>query len=221
MHFVLDNVLVVRLWHAAIATMIVAALIAQFVLVLDDGASVVNLFSYFTIESNILVAVTAALVALDPDRDDLWFQVLRMAGLVGITVTGIVYATILAGSIELSGLRLVLDIAFHYVAPWATVIGFVALRPRTALGPRVWWFLVWPVAWLVYTLVRAEIADPAFRISDTETGPVPYDFLDIDRHGGVSVAVVSVVITLLALLLAAFYRWVASRPRRSATTSNT
>lgn len=212
---------VVRAWHAALAALGCAALVAQLVLVLRDDASVVNLFSYFTIQSNVLVAVSAALVAADPRRDERWFQVLRLAALVGITVTGIVYATILAGSIELSGLPLALDIVFHYVVPWASVLGYLLLRPRTPLGPTAWWFLVWPVLWLAYTLVRAQVSEPVFRLSDTETGPVPYGFLDVDEHGGLSVAVASAVITALAVVLAAGYRWVASRPRRSATTSNT
>ena len=208
-----------RTWHAVIAAMVVAAVITQLVLVIDEGASVVNLFSYFTIESNILVGTAAVLIVLDPERDERWFQILRIAALVGITVTGMVYATLLAGSIELSGISLVLDIVFHYVVPWTSVAGFVFLQPRTPLGPHAWWFLVWPVAWLAYTLIRAEVADPAFRISDTETGPVPYDFLDVAKHGGISVTIVSVVITLLAVALAAGYFWIASRPRRSAMTS--
>ncbi len=211
----------VRGWHGVIAVLVAVSVVTQLVLVLRDDASVVNLFSYFTIQSNLLTMAAAALVAVDPERDEPWFQVLRLAALVGITVTGIVYATVLAGALDLSGLRLVLDVVFHYVVPWASVAGFVLLAPRTPLGPGSWWFLVWPVAWLAYTLVRAQLTDAGFAISDTETGPVPYDFLDVDRHGAASVAVVSVAITLLAVLLAAGYRWVASRPRRSATTSNT
>ena len=199
----MENVALVRLWHAALAAMLLVALITQtYLSATTDDRSVVNLFSYFTIQSNILVMVTAALVAVRPERSEPWFGILRLAGLVGITVTGIVYSTILAGSLDLKGVDVALNIAFHYVSPAAALLGYVALKPRTPLAKSAWWFIAWPVLWLVYTLIRGAVSDPKFPVTDTTTSPVPYDFLDVDANGAGFVAIACVGVTILALLLA-------------------
>ena len=62
-----------------------------------------NVFAFFTIQSNLLVAVSALLSALDPERDTVVRRVLRLTSLVAITVTGVVYHTVLVGLVELSG----------------------------------------------------------------------------------------------------------------------
>ena len=218
---VLDNPNLVRSWHGVTALVIAAALVAQTVLTLDESRSVVNLFSYFTIQSNILVLVSCVLIALDPTRDGPVFQAVRIAGLVGITVTGVVYQLLLVGSIEMEGLEVWLDFAFHRFAPVAAVLGFVLLQPRTQFDRRAWWFMVWAFGWLAYTLIRAEVADPVFTISDTDTAPVPYGFLDASDVGWPAVIAISAGITVAAMAVAALYFWIASMPRRSATSSNT
>jgi hypothetical protein len=38
----------------------------------------VRFISYFTIESNLLVMVVAATLAIDPERDGRWWRVLRL-----------------------------------------------------------------------------------------------------------------------------------------------
>ncbi len=199
------NPIVTRAWHAALATVIAIAVIWQVAVNIDDDRSLVNLFSYFTIQSNLLMMVGAAGVALDPYREGRLFGAVRLAGLVGITVTGIVYVTVLSGSLELSGADIALNAIFHYIVPAASIIGFVLIQPRTQLDRSAWWFLLWPVAWLVYTLVRAVAFSPAFDISETATARVPYDFLDFDAHGGVFVAIACLLLTAFAVLLAAVY----------------
>ena len=217
----LDNPNAVRGWHAVIALVLAAALVAQTVLTLNESRSVVNLFSYFTIQSNILLLVACVLIAIDPMRDGPLFQAVRIAGLVGITVTGVVYQLLLVGTIEMDGLEVWLDFAFHRFAPAAAVLGFVLLRPRTHFDRRAWWFLIWAFGWLAYTLIRAEVAEPVFTVSDTETAPVPYAFLDAGEVGWPAVIAISAGITVAAMAVAAFYFWIASMPRRSAISSNT
>ena len=52
--------------------------------------------------------------------------------------------------------------------------------------------LAFPVAWLVYTLVRGAV-----------TGFYPYPFLDVDERGYAAVAVACVAIAVLFVALAA------------------
>ncbi len=194
----------VRTWHAALAAIAAFALVGQTVLsASSDDRSVVNLYSYFTIQSNLLVLVAAVLVAVRPDRDERWFGVVRLAGLVGISVTGVVFAVVLAGQFELSGIEWWYDKAFHTVVPLMAVIGYVGFRPRTRLVTRDLAFIAWPVAWLTYTLVRAEVGDPAYPTGVGEaTRRVPYDFLDVADLGAGQVAVNAVVVTVLMLAIA-------------------
>ena len=191
-----------RLWHAAIAVLAAFALVGQTALSIDRDRSLVNLFSYFTIESNVLVLIAAALIAVRPDRGGTAFGILRLGGLTAITITGIVYATILAGNTDFSGVEWWYDKIFHYVVPALSVLGFLLFRPRTRLDRSALWFLVWPLAWLAYTLVRAAVSDPSYAVTSDRRADVPYDFLDIDRHGGWAVALASLVVLALALGLA-------------------
>ena len=191
-----------RLWHAAIAVLAAFALVGQTALSIDRDRSLVNLFSYFTIESNVLVLVAAALIAARPDRGGTAFGILRLGGLTAITITGIVYATILAGNTDFSGVEWWYDKIFHYVVPALSVLGFLLFRPRTRLDRSALWFLVWPLAWLAYTLVRAAVSNPSYAVTSDRRADVPYDFLDIDRHGGWAVALASLVVLVLALGLA-------------------
>ena len=52
-------------------------------------ARIVNVLSYFTVQSNILVALTTGLLAVRLDRRATWFRVLRLSAVIGITITGV------------------------------------------------------------------------------------------------------------------------------------
>jgi hypothetical protein len=96
-----------RVWHAGLATLIVAALAVQVVIAVRAaglphahevgtlagaplGGRLLRVASFFTIQSNVLVAITSAQLARRPDRDGPVWRVLRLDALVGIAVTGIV-----------------------------------------------------------------------------------------------------------------------------------
>ena len=201
-----------RLWYAVMALLGAVSIVTATWMVVDNDSSLVNMYSYFTIQSNLLVLVSAVLLAIRPDRSGTVFEIVRMAGLVGITVTGVVYATTLEGAIKLAGLELWNDRIFHYVIPAMAVIGYLVLRPRTVFHRSAYLFLLWPLAWITYTLIRAEAADPRFRGENGTTMPVPYDFLDIDEKGGWSVALASVLVLVLTLAVAWGYRTYGRRP---------
>ncbi|MCW2748488.1 MAG: F420-dependent oxidoreductase [Nocardioidaceae bacterium] len=201
----------IRIWHGALAVLIAIAFVGQFTLTIKNDTSIVNLFSYFTIQSNLLILVTAALIALNPQRNERWFRILRFAGLIGITVTGIVFATVLAGKADLSGASWVYDKMFHYIAPVAAVVGWVVFRPRTRFEKGDLYALVWPLVWLAYTLIRGEVAAPRTLNFSNELTNYPYPFLDADREGYLSVGISCVVITVLFTGLAALYLWLTKR----------
>lgn len=195
----------IRLWHGALAVLVSFALVGQIALTVGRDRSLINLFSFFTIESNLLILIVSVLLVIRPDRNEPWFAIPRLAGLTGITVTGIVYATVLAGGADFSGIEWLYDKIFHYAVPVAAILGFVLFRPRTrfARSDMVW--IVWPLWWLGYTLIRAGVSTPDFVIADGQHSYVPYGFLDIQRHGAGYVILSAIIVTVLLVGISWLY----------------
>ncbi|MER9465938.1 Pr6Pr family membrane protein [Mesorhizobium sp. M0482] len=156
--------------------------------------SLVFYFSFFTILTNIgAVLVHASLLS---STGYAWFPAfagprMRAAVAAAITLVFIVYATVLAQLWQPQGLFLLCDVLLHYVTPVLFVLWWlVAGADGSTRWRDISWWMIYPVAYLAYALLRAPIA-----------GEVPYPFLDVAKNGTVSVAVSAVVITGLFLML--------------------
>ncbi|HET8988836.1 MAG TPA: Pr6Pr family membrane protein [Humibacillus sp.] len=197
-----------RYWH--ISTFVVAAFALAFQLylvasgdnILDSTAAASRLeqtrryFSYFTIQSNFLVAVSMVFIIRDRLESQL-FRVVRLASLVGITVTGIVAAIALPPSPNYTTASLVCDRLLHIVVPALTFIGWIAFGPRGVVRREdLLPSLIWPVAWLVATLALGPVV-----------GWYAYPFLNVDQIGYGRTLVNCAVIAVLFLALAALARW--------------
>lgn len=158
--------------------------------------------SFFTIQSNLLVVLTALPLIMHPSYDGPRWRVLRLDAVVMITVTGVVHALLLRPlGIALSGWALVADTLLHVVVPLLTVVGWLVLGPRPRIEPRtVAWSLIWPVAWLSYTLLVGAL-----------TGWYPYPFLDLQSEGIGQVAITCGAIAVLFTGLA----WICFRLDRA------
>lgn len=133
----------------------------------------VRMFSFFTIQSNILVGVVAILLVLRPLRDGRGWCVAVLDALLGIVITGLVFAIVLAPQVHPTGWALVATICLHYISPPLTLAAWLLFgpRPRFAVSTALAAFL-WPAAWLLYTFVRGSITDW-----------YPYPFLDAGTLG--------------------------------------
>jgi hypothetical protein len=188
-----------RAWFAVTALVALTGLVTQVIATASDttgqfrtaAGRIANLFCFFTIDSNLLVTVTSALVALGLARSRL-FAVLWLDALVGIVVTGIVYQVALAGLYELHGLSLFSDTVLHKVTPILFVLGWLVTGPRGALTWRtVWLSLLYPLVWVAFTLPRGAL-----------TGFYPYPFIDAGALGYGAVTVNCVFIGLFFVALA-------------------
>ena len=165
-----------------------------------DGAAgalarVTDTLSYFTIWSNIAVAVVATLLATGPWRDTLARRVLRLSSLLMITVTAIVYQVVLAPDIDVAGWSLLTDPMLHAVTPLVTVVVWAVWGPRGwVTGRLVPWALAVPFLWIVWMLVRGAVVDA-----------YPYGFANVVELGYASVARNLVLVLLFALVLAAAF----------------
>ena len=181
----MNRVNAARAAHAITAVVALVALVLQLVQVAKGSVVLVDAHppglldrllryvAYFTIQSNLLVLVTAAQLARDPARDGAAWRVVRAMAISGITVTGLVHWFLLRKLLDLHGADYLADRLLHLVVPILAVLGWLVLGPR----PRLDWGVclkaaVWPLAWLVVILAQAAV-----------TGWYPYPFLNHDKHG--------------------------------------
>lgn len=159
------------------------------------GERLVRFVSYFTVQSNVLVVISTAMLARRPARDGWWFRVLRIAGLVGITVTFVVYLIALRPILDLHGVSAVTDFGLHIATPVLAVVGWLVWGPRPRISVRVLlWFLIWPVAYFAYSLIRGAV-----------TGWYPYPFVDVTVLGYPVALRNLVVVAVLLLAVGAVY----------------
>lgn len=186
-----------RVWHGLTAVLCTASLLLQLVLsaTADNDTATTRLIryiSFFTIQSNILVAIVSFSLLVDPTRDGRRWRVLRLLAVTCIGVTGIVYVSVLRGLVELDAAGRVADTGLHYVTPALVVVGWLLFGPRPRVEPAtVGYALVFPVLWLAYTLVRGEFADW-----------YPYPFVDVATEGYAAVLVNCVAVTLVFVAFA-------------------
>lgn len=174
------------------------------------GVRLVHTFSYFTIQSNILLLLAAGTLALSAGRDGRLWRVLRLDALLGIIITGLVYATILAGSAHPHGWGWWSNLGFHYVAPWVALLGWLLFGPRPRIdGRTVAWAFVWPALWIGYTLAHGAV-----------TGWYPYAFCDVSALGYPAALRNLAIVVVLAVLFAGILRLLDTRlPRFDAASA--
>jgi hypothetical protein len=157
---------------------------------------IIRVFSFFTVLSNLLSGIVSAQLAVRPDRDGPVWRVVRLAALVGITVTGIVYSTVLAQIHEPRGFsETLVNVLVHYVVPIMMIVGWLAFGPRPRIDTAtVLWSLLYPASWMAYTLVRGAIWKW-----------YPYPFVDVITHGYARVALNALGVVVVLGAVAALF----------------
>ena len=193
----------------ATAVAIIVALAAQFQLAITRGNfDKVNYFSYFTVESNIAAAFV--LIALEFANGSALHRIatiIRPAVTLYMTMTGVIYAVLLAPASADVGLTSQwVDVIVHEIGPLVVFVDWIVAPPErrpTMRDIRAW--LIFPIVYVVYSLVRGPIADW-----------YPYPFLDPNLDGGSGkVAIMVAVLVPCVVLIAAGLVKLASLGRRS------
>jgi hypothetical protein len=183
-----------------------------------DAASVVQpshalrvwrFFSYFTTQANLLVVATSIGLARRPDRDGAGWRVARLDALAGITISALVHWFLLHPLDHFRCSLWASETLVHIVVPTLVVVVWLVFGPRRRVGLRVVWLaLIWPLAWLFYTLVVGAV-----------TGWYPYFFLDLGQTGSSVVALYCVAILVLLFVVSCLFwvgdRWLPGRPGES------
>lgn len=187
----------------AVLILVAVAVGHQFTIGLRDGAGFdpVNFFSYFTILSNLLAAVTLGLAAVKAPRPG-WLEWLRGAAVVYMVTTGVVYGALLADLPD--DLQLTapwVNTVLHRVVPVLVVLDWLVDPPHRRIGAAgVARWLLPPLGWVGYTLLRGPVADW-----------YPYPFLDPRSHGYGRVTLTCAVIAVGVAVVTVLVAWTGSR----------
>jgi hypothetical protein len=171
-----------RLWRAAFAVIGWAALALQYVLMVGpvEGWAVlertVNYFSFFTILTNILVALALTGPLMSPGRRVARWTAgegVRAAIAMYIVVVGVVYHFLIAPYWKPEGLTFGVNLVLHYVMPAAFLLDWLWFTPKG----RLRW--VDPMKWLAFPLVYAGWT----LAHGLTTHWWPYGFVNVDELG--------------------------------------
>ncbi|MGO4336513.1 Pr6Pr family membrane protein [Labrys sp. KB_33_2] len=138
------------------AWIVVGAVMAQGRTAIDG---LVTVFSYFTLQANVILAVVATACALRGEaRGFLTRPSTRAAVTVYIIIVGLIYAVFLAGLRQLTGLAVPVDIALHRVVPVLFTLYWLIFVPKGQLtwrNPLAW--LTFPALYVVYSLIYGAL----------------------------------------------------------------
>ncbi len=178
----------------AISLLTLGALSAQLIVHVRSEFSVVNSFSYFTNLSNLFAAVVMLIGAAYPiqHRDPNPTQdLVRGSSVAGMVVVGIVFSILLRGH-DLGSLMPWVNTVTHYVMPIAVALDWLYQPPKSSLAlSQVQYWLIFPLIYLVYTLVRGAIV-----------GWYPYPFLNpanVGGYGGVLLYSLAIIVLFLVI----------------------
>ena len=159
------------------------------------GPRIVDLLSYFTIWSQIVVGVVMTLLYLKPQRDGAILRIFRIDAVLMITVTGVVYNLLIRPNYPPEGLNQISSPIEHTITPLLTIAIFLWIGPRGWINAKsVLYALILPIGYIFYTLIRGAII-----------GAYPYDFLDVVVNGYASVIIFVLGILTASLIVLSMY----------------
>lgn len=174
------------------------AVIAQYVLMMGNrttsvAETVIRFFSFFTILTNIIVAVyfTMLLLAKGKARDSFERPGTLTAVTIYITIVGLVYQVALRHVWSPTGMQLVVNELLHSVIPvLVLVFWFLYENARPIRYVSILTWAIYPLLYLVYILIRGSISDF-----------YPYHFIDVNSLGMTKTLYNSAVILILFIVI--------------------
>jgi hypothetical protein len=169
-----------KIYLALIAVLGWFALIVQLYLyvigtVIPVSEVIIRYFSFFTIISNLLVAICTTTLVFRPVRLKSFFSQPKnqTAIVLYILIVGIVYNVILRSLWQPKGMQLVVDELLHSVIPILYFIYWLLFVPKQQLEWSSFWsWLILPLVYLAFILVRGSFS-----------GFYPYPFLEVSKLG--------------------------------------
>lgn len=194
-----------RLFQITIATITWIMLLLQFYLQIANRTTsipeaIIRYFSYFTILTNLLVAISFTSLLLPKSRWHSFFS--RNTVLTAVTlyilIVGLVYNLVLRSQWNPQGMQLVVDNGLHAITPLLTLLNwffYVSVKEIRWKQTAKW--LIYPLLYLIYVLIRGWFSNF-----------YPYSFINVSdlgyeialRNAGF-VTIAFLVVSILILLI--------------------
>lgn len=160
-----------RVSAALIALLAATSVGAQLVTNLLDGRAFAEvvwaMLRYFTIQTNVLVAISWGLVAAGRLHSERWLLAMSAA----IAGVGIVFHALLSHLVHNQGVGWWANQGVHSAVPVFCVVWFIAsARNRDLRWRDTLWVMPWPMLYCLYALSRGAV-----------TGEYPYPFFDLNK----------------------------------------
>ncbi|MEO6894207.1 MAG: Pr6Pr family membrane protein [Ginsengibacter sp.] len=175
------------------------ALISQFIININSQVAptpelIIRYFSYFTILTNLLVAICSTSLLLKPTSK--WgnffsTQKTLTAITVYIVMVGLIYNLVLRFIWNPQGLQRVVDELLHSVIPLLFLFLWIFLVKKRFLKWNAFFpWLIYPLIYLLFILIRGAFS-----------GFYPYPFIDVGNLGYSQVLIYSLGITIVFIVL--------------------
>lgn len=171
------------------------AVITQFILMLQNRQSnipetIIRFFSFFTILTNILVALFFTFKLLKPTS--LFHQKATVTAITTfIIIVGLVYQMVLRGIWEPTGMQRLVDELLHTVIPLVVAIyWFIYTGKEKSNMPQVASWLLYPIIYTIFIMVRGRFSNY-----------YPYPFLNIQKIGMGKVLLNNLLILILIIAI--------------------
>lgn len=191
-------------WYAFIGALLGwFALILQLIIMIQHSSlsvstTIIKYFSYFTILTNLLVAICFTILWLHKNNKLFHFfskPSTITATTVYIIVVGAVYNIILRKLGHPQGLFRLADELLHSVIPLLFLLFWWLYVPKKSLRwSQMWIWLLYPLAYLIYTLIHGAF-----------TNYYPYPFVDVKALGYQKVLINCAGMTITFLLLSLLF----------------
>jgi hypothetical protein len=176
-------------------------------------AGVWTYLGYFTITTNVLVALALTAAAGGPREGFSRFfgrPDVHTAIAMSIVIVSAIYNVLLRQLWHPQGWQLAADVTLHDVMPVLFLLYWWLAVPKATLRwPQVVYWQIYPAAYFAYVLVRGAMNDW-----------YPYPFLDVTTLGYLRVLIDACAVLLIfiavALLLVALARWQVRRSTKAA-----
>lgn len=175
------------------------SIVAQFVLIIqnrqaDIPETILRFFSFFTILTNILVALffTVKLFNLSKKSFGLFYKSGIFTALTAfILIVGLVYQVVLRSTWEPTGLQLVVDELLHTIIPLCTFLYwfFYAERNDSKIQSVIIW-LCYPIIYIIFIFIRGYFSDF-----------YPYPFLNISEIGFGNTLINATLVLILTVFI--------------------
>ncbi|MEO5592946.1 MAG: Pr6Pr family membrane protein [Chitinophagaceae bacterium] len=183
------------------------ALIAQFYInttnkITSIPEMIIRYFSFFTIQTNLIVAICFTVLLFNPDSKWGNFfskQQTLAAVTVYIIIVGLIYNIILRFLWAPEGLQKIVDELLHSIIPVLALIYWLVFAAKNKLEwKNIPTWLIYPFAYIIYILIRGSVS-----------GFYPYPFINSIQLGlnkvlvnSVGIAVVFIFMSLILVTIA-------------------